>query len=335
MEPTTKTKLLSYRRTSFLLLSLPALIWLLMQGYTAAWTGFGEANLSVKTLWDWMNLLLVPLCIAAGALLLDRSARENERQRTRERSALEREIATDHQQEESLQTYFDRMTELLLKDKLSRFSPEEVRSVARVRTLAVLRGLDGKRKGAVLLFLRDSGLIDREAIIDLCGADLRGASLVLASLKRLNLGEADLRKADLRGANLSKAYLSGTNLMGADLTGANLGGADLYAANLNGADLSMAYLRGATLNGADLRGGKLNEADVREADLSNVNLNVSDLMGANLRGANLGKARLLGANLSEADLSQADLSGTDITETEWTKAKSLEGTTMPDGTKHE
>jgi uncharacterized protein YjbI with pentapeptide repeats len=311
MEPMTKTNQLSLRKTSFLLLSVPALIWLLMQGYTAAWTGFGEVNLSVKTLWDWMNLLLVPVSLTAGVLFLHRSVREDERQRAAERSILEREIATDRQQEQSLQAYFDRMTEFMLKDKL-----------------------DAKRKGAVLLFLRDSGLIDREAVIDLCGADLRGASLVLANLKRLNLGEADLRNADLRGANLSKAYLSGTNLMSADLTGANLGGADLFSANLNSTDLSMAYLRGATLNGADLRSCKLNEADVREADLSNVNLNVSDMMGADLRGAKLGKARLLGANLSEADLSQADLSGTEITETEWQKAKSLEGTTMPDGTRH-
>lgn len=335
MESTMITKLRSLRTTSFLLMSVPAVIWILMQGYGAAWTGFGESSLSVKTLWDWMNLLLVPSCLTVAVLFLHRSRRENDRQHAEARFALEREIATDRQQEEALQAYFDRMTELLLKEKLSKFSPEEVRNVARVRTLAVLRGLDGKRKGAVLLFLRDSGLIDKEAIIDLCGADFRGASLVLANLKRLNLGEADLRKADLRGANLSKTYLSGTNLMGADLTGANLGGADLFAANLNGADLSMAYLRAATLNGADLRGGKLNEADARDADLSNVNLNVSDLMGANLRGAKLGKARLLGANLSEADLSQADLSGTDISGTDLDKAKSLEGTTMPDGTRHD
>ncbi|HEX5807671.1 MAG TPA: pentapeptide repeat-containing protein [Anaerolineales bacterium] len=334
MEPMSKTNLLSLRKTSFLLFSLPALIWLLMQGYAAAWTGFGEVNLSVKTLWDWMNLLLVPVALTAGVVFLHRSGREDERLRAAQRSALEREIATDRQQEESLQAYFDRMTEFMLKEKLSRFCPEEVRTMARVRTLAVLRGLDAKRKGAVLLFLRDSGLIDREAVIDLCGADLRGASLALANLKRLNLGEADLRNADLRGANLSKAYLSGTNFMSADLTGANLGGADLFSASLNSTDLSMAYLRGATLNGADLRSCKLNEADVRDADLSHVNLNVSDLMGANLRGAKLGKARLLGANLSDADLSEADLSGTEITETEWEKAKSLEGATMPDGTKH-
>jgi uncharacterized protein YjbI with pentapeptide repeats len=333
METTLKTKIRQIRPTSILLLSIPAVVWLTMQGYTAAWTGFAApegAALGAKTLWDWMDLLLVPLFIAAGALLLNRSQRTSERQRAKERLALEQEIESDRQQEESLQTYFDRIIELVLKDKLSKFSPDEIRNVAKTRTLSVLRRLDGRRKGLVILFLRDSGLIDRtDAVIDLCGADLRGVYLAQASLRRINFAEADLSNADLHDANLSRSYLSSTNLSGANLHGANLSGADLFEANLNAADLTQCNLREANVNGADLRGCRLNQADIRKADLSGVNLNVSDLVKADLRGAKLDGAKLLGANLS-----QADLSGTQVTGTELEKAKSLEGATMPDGTRH-
>jgi uncharacterized protein YjbI with pentapeptide repeats len=335
METTLKTKLRFWKNASFMLF-IPALIWMTMQGYTAgsenaggAWSGFQS-----KTLWDWMNLLMVPLILTGGALLLNRSQRDTERQRIEERSSLEHEIETDRQQEEALQAYFDRIIELVLKEKLSKFSPEEVRNVARTRTLTVLRGLDAKRKGMVILFLKDSGMIDREAVIDLSGADLREAIITFANLSRVNLSEADLSGADLHGTNLSKSYLSAANLTGADLSASNLTGADLFEANLNGANLNLTKLSKANLNGADLRACRLNEADLREANLSGVNLNVGDLVGANLRGANLGGAQLLGADLREADLSQADLSGTQITEAELEKAKSLEGTTMPDGTKH-
>lgn len=336
MERSLKSRLLRFSRiTSIVLLTASALIWVAMQGYSVGWTGFGKpANadqfMQAKTLWDWMDLLLVPLFLAGGALLLHRSERDRARQRLQEQAALQHELATDRQHEEALQAYFDHMADLLLKEKLSKISSEEVRNVARVRTLAVLRGLDAKRKGSVILFLKDSELIDREAVIDLSGADLREASLAFTNLKRVNLSEADLSGADLSGANLSKSYMSGTNLSGADLRGANLGGADLFEAHLNEADLTQANLSEARLNGADLRGCRLNEADLREADLSGVNLNVGDLVRADLRGANLGGAKLLGA-----DLSQADLSGTQITQTELEKAKSLEGTTMPDGTKHD
>ena len=324
METTSKTRWVRFTKiASVALLSLSGFVLLARQGYSV------DGSFQARTAWDWMQLFLIPLILACAALLVNRSGRNLERERAETRSALAHELESDRQQEEALQAYLDRMIELVMKDKLSRFSPDEVRNVARTRTLTVLRLLNSRRKGLVVLFLRDSHLIDREAVVDLCGADLTGAFLPTASLKHLNLGEADLSKADLRGADLSKSYLSGTKLTGAHLNGANLAGADLFDADLNSADLSRVNLNKANLNGADLRGCRLNEGDLREADLSGVNLNVGDLVRADLRGANLGGAKLVGA-----DLSQADLSGTEITRTELDKAKSLAGTTLPDGSKH-
>ena len=314
-------------------LSMPVVLWLSIHRQNLEWTGLGRtilASLQTKTLWDWMELLLLPLALAGGLLLLNMSRRIGERRRSEEQAFLDREIASDQQKEEAVQAYFDRISDLLLKEKLSKFSPEEVKTVARIRTLTVLRGLDPGRKGRVLMFLRDSGLIDREAVIDLCGADLSGASAAYANLGRVNIGEANLREADLHGASLGKAFLGGTNLRGANLAGANLAGADLFETNLSGADLSHARLNGANLNSADLRGCKLNEANLSDADLSGVNLSVGDLIRANLRGAKLEGARLAGA-----DLSQADLSGTQLTKMDLDKAKSIEGATLPDGTKQE
>jgi uncharacterized protein YjbI with pentapeptide repeats len=60
-----------------------------------------------------------------------------------------------------------------------------------------------------------------------------------------------------------------------------------------------------------------------------------------LYAAKLGGARLVKANLSGADLAMADLSSTDLSdargliEVQLTKAKSLEGATMPNGQKYE
>jgi uncharacterized protein YjbI with pentapeptide repeats len=314
-------------------LSMPVFLWLSTHRQPVAWTGFVKtvfASLETKTFWDWMDLLLLPLILLGGTFLLSRSRRNTERFRVEENAALERELANDRQREAALQAYFDRMADLMLKDKLSKFSPDEVRHVAKIRTLSILRGLDPKRKGLVLLFLKDSGLIDREAVIDLCGADLSGTLVPFASLGRVNLSEADLSGADLQGAGLAKAYLGNTNLKGANLVGANLAGVDLLEANLSDANLAHARLSGANLNGANLQGCNLKEANLSEADLSGVNLSVGDLIGANLRKANLGGARLAGANLSQADLSGAELNKTDLE-----NVKSLEGATLPDGTKHQ
>jgi hypothetical protein len=122
------------------------------------------------TLWDWIKLLIVPAVIAGGGLWFNRQQREGEL-----------EIAERRTQDEALQAYLDQMGQLLLdKDRPLRQSKEddEVRTLARARTLTLLSRLDRTRKRSAVQFLYESGLVDTERrIVDLTGADLSRANL--------------------------------------------------------------------------------------------------------------------------------------------------------------
>ena len=113
------------------------LTFILIETVRAKNTGF-----ETKTLWDWLEMLVIPLVLAFGAFYLQRSERAVERKAAQDRSNLERELTTDRQQEAALQAYLDRMTELLLEEDF--FQSEKVLNVARIRTLTVLRGLDSR-----------------------------------------------------------------------------------------------------------------------------------------------------------------------------------------------
>jgi uncharacterized protein YjbI with pentapeptide repeats len=290
-------------------------------------TGF-----ETKTLWDWMHLLIIPVVLAVGAFFLERSERADERKTSEARAKLEREISTDRQQEAALQAYLDRMAELMLEKDLRTTQNEEMRNVARIRTLTVLRGLDEIRKAIVLVFLYESGLIIGEPVVDLTEADLSGA----------NLSGTDLSKAMLSNANFSNANLSKAQLAEANLKGAMLSGADLSYAKLSGANLSEANLYQASLIEADLSQAQLTLADLRATKLSAANLREADLRGADLAGANLtalvvspaGAKYIRTTYGSEADLTGADLTGANLTEADIGDAN-LTGATMPDGTKHD
>src|SRR5260221_6567272 len=193
---------------------------------------------------------------AIGGYLFNYTSSRNEQKATQVRDKTERDITSDNQRETALQDYIDKMSELLLdKDHpLRESAPEdEVRKIARVRTLTVLPRLDKERKRGVLQFLHESGLIDKGMkIIDLDGADLNGANLSEA-----NLGGADLHRAILDGAKLHKTNLNGAilgeaNLHKANLNGAILGEAILGEAQLNGAKLGTPDLLRAILDGAEL-----------------------------------------------------------------------------------
>jgi len=280
-----------------------ALGWAIVQGYSVNWTGFGDFTnpsgeyIRGKTLWEWMELLVIPLFLAGGVYYLNHSERENERQRAEERSNLEREIATDRQQESALQSYFDQIAELLLKEKLRTTKRKDVRDLARIRTLGVLRELDGNRKGLLFRFLKEADLIEKEKSI-------------------VRLIEADLSHANLGNANDFVVLKSGS---------LNLDGANLRGANLSHAIWSESTFRFANLKSANLSHALFNDVNLSEANLSDANLNCAYLCDAILHNA----------NLSGADLSGADLSYAKVSEKQLASAKSLKGAIMPDGSKHD
>jgi hypothetical protein len=286
---------------------LLALLVLIILGYILDWPWVGLRGV---TLYSWLQLLIIPIVLAIGGFWFNQIQKDREQKATEQRAKTEQKIAKDNQREVALQSYIDKMSELLLDKGLRQSQPEEeVRSIARVRTLTVLLHLDEDivRKTSVLQFLHESGLIHKDArIIDLRGAYLNGVWLF----------ESDLSGADLSGARLSKALLSRTDLSRASLSEAYLGEASLSGANLRGADLSGAYLIKASLSGA-----KLSEA----------NLSGADLRGAYTFGEEDYEEE---ADLSGADLRGADLSGAEITPEQLDKAGTLQGAIMPDGSRH-
>jgi len=85
---------------------------LIAAGYIFNWDWTG---LSRKTLWDWLQLLILPAVLALGGYLFNYTTSKNEQKSTQLRDQTERDIALDNQCEAALQTYIDKMSELLLK----------------------------------------------------------------------------------------------------------------------------------------------------------------------------------------------------------------------------
>lgn len=307
-------------------------------GNWAPWTGFKG-----KTLWDWLELLGVPITLAAIGYFLQQQAEKRSR---------------DEAKDEILETYFDRLSELLVdknllaiatklypNDKTTEDSQSEgdvtlsqekqvdnreavpspivtrdqqelfdaAIDVIRARTLSILRRFqgDGERKTSVIQFLIEAEVISKAKLdlrqFDLSGIDLRVANLSGAYLRAANLSRTDLRVTDLSSADLAYANLSFAKLNSARLNSANLSNADLTEANCVLAKIDSANLSSANLSRAHFFSANLSKADLSGANLRESKFTQADLSGANLSGANLIESDFFRANLSKANLSGATL----------------------------
>ena len=108
----------------------------------------------------------------------------------------------------------------------------------------------------------------------------------------------------------------------------------LYESGVLNKDNPTVVLSGADLRWAELKGSQLPNAALSGVRLGGANLSNADLSDANLSNADLSEANLKDANLRNANLNDANLSGATVSEEQLQAAKSLEGATMPDGSKH-
>jgi len=207
-----------------------------------AWTGFRE-----KRLWDFLQLLLVPIIIYAATSCLGDQAKKRdkvaadeakgrEKEAAEETKKNEKQAADDRARQETLSSYFNEITNLsiYLGQKITPDNKEQiekVRILVKTRTLTALRVLDSERNNQLLGFLREARFIGKEP---------SGAPKI------------DFRNADLRNADLKNADLSGVDLRKATLTGADLSGAKLIDANLREAVLTNVILDNTNFSNADL-----------------------------------------------------------------------------------
>jgi uncharacterized protein YjbI with pentapeptide repeats len=296
-----------------------------------------------RPLWDWLQLLIVPLVIAAIGFWFTSS--QNGRQQRIEdqraqqaqnienaRAKAERALAKQSAQDEALQAYLAQMSSLMLeKNLLESERGDAVYTLAQARTATVMTRLDSGRNKTVLSFLWNSGLVGKSSAgessvnlfrnIDLRGADLRGRNLIGAPLRGATLDHADLREAILVHADLRGAYLDDTKLSDALMSHADLSHAFLFGADLKGVHLNDADLSGATLTSSASLAKAASAANINEVGGTSLQQLLSartlvgadprdapDLSGADLSGSNLHNAFLGEADLNDADLSDADLS---------------------------
>src|SRR5215204_4490547 len=310
--------------------------------------------------------LLIPLVIFYGTTQITQEQANSEAKRAQAEQELAEQRAQDEALQAYLDEMGQLMlnTDLLDPPDFST-NDNPSRTLARARTINVLAGLDTSRKERVFRFLLEAHLITNapptspntpsEAtqpgqldtpVIHLDGANLQEVNLSGLRLDVVNVVGADLRGADLSHSVLHAAWLDEANLSEANLSNAGLAYARFIRTILRNANLSDAYAYEAEFNLANLTNADLAGADFygdlpevrnpenfprpKGAVFISANLRDADLSGTDLKHADFYRA-----NLSGADLSGANLKNANVTEEQLEQAESLEGATMPNGQKYE
>lgn len=231
-----------------------------------SWGLFGQS------LWSWMELLVIPAVLAIGGLLFNRSERKAKQDFEEQRAGVDQAIAKDQQREAALQAFFDYLTEQVLPGKLRESqSGSEQRGMARVRTLAVLRQLDGTRKGLLLQFLYQAKLINHDdPIIDLKGADFDHLHIEGSEFQNIDLSGVTLEDADLISMRFHNSSLRNINFSGTNIAFSYFSYCDLSYASFPKSLIESTQFYETDLSGAKFKDYLEESAVVRKSKMINV-----------------------------------------------------------------
>lgn len=311
-----------------------------------------------KTMWDWLQLLIVPFVLALAAfglnLAQDQRNREDQQERAREdtlRAYLQQmsDLITDH----GLRTRVNVQQPIndLLQDARTREGvrtrsrvepqgdvvqrddapPTAAQTLARTLTLVALRQLDPVRKGLVVQFLKESNLITVDP------RQVEGVNSAESEMPEVP--KVNLNQADLRGAVMPR----GLSSVEFDTEGAwSNRAADFSGADLRDADFHEGYLYGVSFRGTDLRGADFTDAQIPDANYDLACLSGTRFVRARWTGLGKGSELIPGfqfpPRFAEAegrgiDFTGADLTGIDLRDAELTGVNldGAKGAQLPPG----
>lgn len=239
-------------------------IYLAIAPNPPVWTGFGESikdekKEAAKTLWDWLDLLIIPAAIA----LIGWSFSQVEKIKTKKREE-------ERSQNEVLESFLKTMTDLIIDNNIYNNPTQQTLAIARARINIAFSNLNGQRKGQVLQFLYESDLIDINPKLKLLGANIQDAVL-----DEIVLGKSEIKGAYFNYASIQNANLNGAILIGSDFSYANLSkslvvNVDLSYANLTRAKLKNMDLTSVNFEGANLTGANLKKSKILKTQLDSI-----------------------------------------------------------------
>jgi uncharacterized protein YjbI with pentapeptide repeats len=334
--------------------STPTVIWVAVVGAAALafvlaayvrrweWAGFAgsrDTDRAPKTLWDWLQLLIVPLVLALAAFALNAAQTDRDRRQEERRAARDRLSAEDRAREDTLRTYLQQMSDLITRHGLQSTrqgrATANTQALARTLTLIALRRLDGTRKGLVVQFLQEADLINSTAVWEKTPRGLQRNRLLSSGPPKVSLHGADLRGAVMPSSGLTSfadfggpggryrtraAVLDGADLRHADFHGTSLLGVTLVWADLRGANFSGAALGGTFFESACLSGARFVRASGGDPP--------ADFSFSEGRGVDFSNARLNNTSFRRARLTDVKLSGASTTDAMWPRGWTPTGVRM-------
>ena len=272
-----------------------------------------------KNFFQLISALLLPLMLGIFTIVftfsqqnLATQQRAEDRQAAEQLRDFERNLAEERYQSELLDNYVKDFTQLANENDGSLTHHALLVTLARVRTLNILRQLSLQRSMRIIRFLLEASLLAQNTALDLSSAELRHLDFRDLATNRKHLDRVVFAGMIFSEATLIELAMNNVTFRAAqfdrtDFSYSSLKQVDLSFANFNRSKLSSMQFHHVTLASA-----KMNQIDFSSTIFDDVAMNEADLREINCRSSHFFNVRFTNAKLRHVDFAFATLKNVDF-----------------------
>ncbi|CAF3646530.1 unnamed protein product [Rotaria socialis] len=255
----------------------------------------------------FISSLLLPLALGVFTVIItfqQQNAAKQQRDEDRKASQLQREqeknLEEQRYKNEALDTFIKEMGKLLKESNGFLTANRVTATLARVKTLNILRELDAQRNMRVIRFLYEANQlaeVDGHSPLDLSAAELRDMNF-----RRLSILKMKITNLSLTGVFLSNATFAGVDMEYVDFATNQFDNVNFFSDYIN--NVSFSFTR---LNNLNFSYGKFRNANFSFSSLFNVNFSFSALINTHLPSTQIENGNFSFAQLFDVSFSSAQL----------------------------
>ncbi|CAF2109632.1 unnamed protein product [Rotaria magnacalcarata] len=255
----------------------------------------------------FMSSLLLPLALGVFTVIItfqQQNAAKQQRDEDRKSSELQREqeksLEEQRYKNEALDTFIKDMGKLLKENNGFLTANRVTATLARVKTLNILRELDAQRNMRVIRFLYEANQlaeVDGHSPLDLSAAELRDMNF-----RRLSIIKMKITNLSLTGVFLSNATFAGVDMEYVDFATNQFDNVNFFSDYIN--NVSFSFTR---LNNSNFSYGKFRNANFLFSSLFNVNFSFSALINTHLPSTQIEHGNFSFTQLFNVSFSSAQL----------------------------
>lgn len=239
-----------------------------------------------KTLWDWLQLLLVPIILILGGFWLNRSESRHSLEMQKSINDTNLSIEKERFEDGILNSYINDIAQMIINSDTAKLRTNRIMAVYKIKTLTTLNRLNSERRNYLIQFLVDSKMLNYWDFL------------------------SDFKNIHVSGIFFNDVSFDDFKFIGSSISSSRFFSCSIQSSKSSHSDFTSSMFNDMKINIFDISSSKFIQSSLVKVIFSECKIKDSKFYGSKIQHSSLGNSTIESSDLSCSTISNTNFSDT-------------------------